>query len=353
LAEQRAAIDHLDSEILQLVNQRLDAALRIGAIKKASGRGVRDIRREVRVLERLVALNRDGILPGRWLLKIYAQLFAASREVQGAAVSGPPALFAVFGDPIGHSLSPVMHQAAFGATGFNGVYLPVQTGDVGRAVEGLRALAMQGASITIPHKESVMAYLDRLDATARSAGAVNTLVNTGTEIAGYNTDCEGAARALLEKTAIEGRGVAVIGAGGAARAVVQGVRSYGGRPTIFNRSAGRGEAAAGDLGVEFRPLPEFSAADFQILVNTTPVGMAPYPELTPVAREKLDAHLTVMDIVYNPRRTRLLREAQAQGCMTIDGLEMFVRQGALQFELWTGIEAPVEIMRLAVAAELV
>jgi shikimate dehydrogenase len=358
LAEQRALIDRLDTEILRLVNQRLEAAVRIGAIKKSSSRVVRDIRREVEVLERLLALNRDGKLPQRALLKIYSHLFAAAREVQGAGDAGPcaggeaPALFAVFGEPIGHSLSPVMHQAAFCATGFNAVYVPVRTDAIGRAVEGLRALGIKGASITIPHKQSVMAHLDRIDATARSAGAVNTLVNTGAEIAGYNTDCEGAARALLEKTAIAGRAVAVIGAGGAARAVVHGVLTHGGRPTLFNRSAARGERVAAELGVEFRPLAEFSAEACQILVNTTPLGMAPHPEQTPVPRERLASHLTVMDIVYNPRRTRLLREAEALGCTIIDGLSMFVWQGARQFELWTGMPAPVEIMRLTVAAEL-
>ena len=128
--------------------------------------------------------------------------------------------------------------------------------------------------------------------------------------------------------------------------------AQGGRAVVYNRSAARGEALSADLGVDFRPLSEFTAEGCDVLVNTTPVGMSPDVEGTPLTRERLRPGLVVMDMVYNPLRTRFLQEAEAAGCTVVDGLAMFVHQGARQFELWTGMPAPIEIMRLAVEAEL-
>ena len=354
---QRQLIDRLDGEILRLLNDRLSAAARIGEIKQRLDLGVLDGGREVHVYQRLLALNREGVLPSRFLLRIYADLICASREIQkmrsGAAGDGdPPARFAVFGNPVGHSLSPIMHTAAFAATAFNGVYVAVPVPEIRPAVAGLRALGFRGASITIPHKESVMACLDEVEETARRIKAVNTIVNANGRLQGYNTDVSGAMRALKDKTPLTGRAVAILGAGGAARAVAFGILAEGGRVTIFNRAAERGEKLADELQAEFRPLSEFKAAPYEILVNTTPVGMAPRVDDTPVAAETLRPGLVVMDIVYNPLKTRLLREAACAGCTTIDGLSMFVHQGARQFELWTGLKAPVDIMRMAVEAEL-
>ncbi|MBI5579632.1 MAG: shikimate dehydrogenase [Deltaproteobacteria bacterium] len=354
---QRQLIDRLDGEILRLLNDRLSAAARIGAIKQRVDLGVLDGGREVHVYQRLLSLNREGILPSRFLLRIYADLICASREIQQIrpSVGGdgePPARFAVFGNPVGHSLSPIMHTAAFAATAFNGVYVAVPVQDIRPAVAGLRALGFRGASITLPHKESVMACLDEVEDTARRIKAVNTIVNAGGRLQGYNTDFSGAIRALKDKTSLAGRAVAILGAGGAARAVAFGILAEGGRVTVFNRAAERGRKLADELQVEFRPLSEFKADSCEIMVNTTSVGMAPRGDDTPVAAEKLRPGLVVMDIVYNPLKTRLLREAVGAGCTIIDGLSMFVHQGARQFELWTGMKAPVDIMRMAVEAEL-
>jgi shikimate dehydrogenase len=354
---QRQLIDRLDGEILRLLNDRLSAAARIGEIKQRLDLGVLDGGREVHVYQRLLALNRKGVLPSRFLLRIYADLICASREIQkmrsGSAGDGnPPARFAVFGNPVGHSLSPIMHTAAFAATAFNGVYVAVPVPEIRPAVAGLRALGFRGASITIPHKESVMACLDEVEETARRIKAVNTIVNANGRLQGYNTDVSGAMRALKDKTPLTGRAVAILGAGGAARAAAFGILAEGGHVTIFNRAAERGEKLADELQAEFRLLSEFKAAPYEILVNTTPVGMAPRVDDTPVAAETLRPGLVVMDIVYNPLKTRLLREAACAGCTTIDGLSMFVHQGARQFELWTGLKAPVDIMRMAVEAEL-
>jgi shikimate dehydrogenase len=282
---------------------------------------------------------------------------AAARDVQGSPAHaadgfGTPALFAVFGNPVVHSLSPVMHNAAFAATGFNGVYAAIRVKDIRLAAAGMRSLGLRGASVTLPHKETVMACLDAIDPSARRIKAVNTIVNADGELKGYNTDGAGALQALREKVSVSGQKIALIGAGGAARAVAHGVLSAGGTVCIFNRSREKGEALATELGAEFRPLEEFAAEHFEILVNTSPVGMTPQVEQSPVPREKLRPGMVVMDIVYTPLKTRLLLEAEAAECVTIDGLAMFVYQGARQFELWTGLPAPVDIMRMAVEAEL-
>ncbi len=357
LMEQRGIIDRLDQEMLRLFNERLAAAGRIGELKRRLGLPIRDTRRETQVFQRLMGINRGGLLANRYVVKVFAVLMAAARDVQGStphAVDGfgTPALFAVFGNPVVHSLSPVMHNAAFAATGFNGVYAAIRVKDIRLAAAGMRSLGLRGASVTLPHKETVMACLDTIDPSARRIKAVNTIVNADGELKGFNTDCAGALQALREKVPVSGQTVAVIGAGGAARAVIHGILSAGGTVCVFNRSRDKGEALATELGAEFRPLEEFTAERFEILVNTSPVGMTPQAEQSPVPREKLRPGMVVMDIVYTPLKTRLLIEAEAAGCVTIDGLAMFVYQGARQFELWTGLSAPVDIMRMAVEAEL-
>jgi shikimate dehydrogenase len=357
LAEERAVIDRLDGEILERFNERLATAARIGELKRRLGLPVRDTDREVQVVQRLMRLNRGSLLANRYMVKVFATLMAAARDVQGAPSRpadgfGTPALFAIFGNPVVHSLSPVMHNAAFGATGFNGVYAAIRVKDIRLAVAGFRSLGLRGASITLPHKETVMACLDYIDPWARRIKAVNTLVNENGTLKGFNTDWTGALKALGERVAVAGRRVGVIGAGGAARAVAHGVMSAGGAVSLFNRTTEKGAALAAELGVSFKPLGQFDADGIEILVNTTSAGMAPQTEESPVPREQLRPDMVVMDIVYHPLRTRLLRDAEAAGCATIDGLAMLVHQGALQFELWTGMTAPIDIMRMAAEAEL-
>ena len=357
LAEERAVIDRLDGEILERFNERLATAARIGELKRRLGLPVRDTDREVQVVQRLMRLNRGSLLANRYMVKVFATLMAAARDVQGAPSRpadgfGTPALFAIFGNPVVHSLSPVMHNAAFGATGFNGVYAAIRVKDIRLAVAGFRSLGLRGASITLPHKETVMACLDYIDPWARRIKAVNTLVNENGTLKGFNTDWTGALKALGERVAVAGRRVGVIGAGGAARAVAHGVMSAGGAVSLFNRTTEKGAALAAELGVSFKPLGQFDAEGIEILVNTTSAGMAPQTEQSPVPREQLRPDMVVMDIVYHPLRTRLLRDAEAAGCATIDGLAMLVHQGALQFELWTGMTAPIDIMRMAAEAEL-
>jgi shikimate dehydrogenase len=353
----RQKIDEIDKQLLHLINKRLAVAKEIGSIKGQSKTNVVDTRRETEVFQKLVDLNRAGPLTRKSLFQIFNAIIAASREVQQAQIQKPlgrnvPALFAVIGNPVSHSLSPIMHNCAFTVTGYEGLYLPLEMGDIQSAVSGLKALKFGGASITIPHKVSIIEFLDELDDMALKIKAVNTVVNKDGLLFGYNTDCSGAIMALANITPITDREVAIIGAGGAARAIGFGIKSQGGRITILNRSKEKGEKLARDLDAAFIPLAEVTKLNCNILVNTTSVGMTPHIEDMCVPADILDENMVVMDIVYNPLKTKLLREAEKKGCTIIDGLSMFIHQGAGQFELWTGLKAPVDMMRMSVLAAL-
>ncbi len=267
-------------------------------------------------------------------------------------IDSSTSLYGVFGDPVSHSLSPVMQNAAFSHIGYNGVYLAFRVKEIGAAIAGVKAMNIKGISITIPYKISVIDFLDEMDDMSMKIGAVNTVINRNGSLAGYNSDYLGAVAALAEKTTIRDKEVAIIGAGGAARAIGFGILSEGGRLTILNRSAEKGEHLANALNAEFSLLKDFKEAKYQILINTTPLGMTPDIETTPVPEACLEKGMTVMDIVYNPLKTRLLNEAEKAGCTIIDGVSMFVYQGAFQFELWTGEKAPIEIMKNAVLDRL-
>jgi shikimate dehydrogenase len=261
-------------------------------------------------------------------------------------------VFAVIGDPVAHSLSPAMHNAAFAHTGYNGAYHAFRVTDVGAAVAGMRAFGIRGMSVTLPHKVSIVRHLDRLDPAAEKIGAVNTVVNREDRLVGYNSDAPGAVKALLSKTEIRGKSAAILGAGGAARAIGFGIVSEGGRVVVLSRTKKKGEALARDLGGEYLPMSDAGRLASPILINATPVGMTPDVASTPFPGNCLDPRMIVMDIVYAPLRTRFLREAEAAGCTVIDGLRMFLYQGACQFELWTGLPAPLEAMEAAVTARL-
>ncbi len=262
-------------------------------------------------------------------------------------------LFGVFGDPVAHSLSPAIHNQAFARTGINAVYLAFRVQDLTSAMAGVRALPLAGVSITLPHKVAVMDHLDEVDPEARAMGAVNTVVNRGGHLVGYNTDAWGALKALRERGMTPaGKTAAVLGAGGAARAIGYGLVNKGARVLIVNRGAEKGQALARSLGAEFYPLSEFGKLTPDLVINTTSVGMAPDSDAMVVDPSGLDPAVVVMDIVYNPVETAFLRSARRAGCQVVDGLAMFVHQGARQFELWTGRKAPLEVMRRAAELQL-
>jgi shikimate dehydrogenase len=357
LERHRQEIDDIDRQLLHLIHQRLAVARVIGNLKGLHKKRVVDTRREAEIIRKLLDMNSEDLLSRDALFRIFSAIIAASREVQHRQLRMPvehnaPVLFAVIGNPVSHSLSPVMHNCAFGATGYRGLYLPLEIGNIHSAVAGIKALNFGGASVTIPHKAAVIELLDELDEMAYKINAVNTIVSNNGMLKGHNTDCSGAIAALTSIAQIANKDVCIIGAGGAARAIGFGIKAGKGRITILNRTIAKGEKLADDLDAGFIPLAEVTELNCDILVNTTSVGMTPQVEETCVPAGLLKKDMLIMDIVYNPLKTRLLKEAQKIGCTTIDGLSMFIHQGAAQFELWTGMKAPVEMMRLAVLTAL-
>ncbi|WP_456434388.1 shikimate dehydrogenase [Thermosulfuriphilus sp.] len=268
-------------------------------------------------------------------------------------ITGRTKVFGIIGYPVAHSLSPAMHNAAFRVTGYPGVYVPFPTRPetLPAALSGLKALGINGVSVTVPHKVAVMDLLDEIDPLARRIGAVNTIVTSPKGLKGLNTDWLGALKAIEEVIDPRGRRVLILGAGGAARAIAYGLSEAGAEVVILNRTRSKAEALAREIGAVAGDLEEMVHLSAEILIQTTTVGLEEDRSLVP--REVLSQFKVVMDIVYSPLKTRLLKEAEAAGCQTIDGLSMLVYQGAAQFELWTEEKAPIEIMRKAALDALV
>ena len=255
-----------------------------------------------------------------------------------------PAHFALFGNPVSQSLSPAMHTAAFAQMGLNADYTAHRVDDAAEVVRRVRESGIRGASITIPFKETVMALLDEVDPAAAAIGAINTIVNRDGMLAGYNTDGPGLVSDLSEWIAIRGTTFVILGAGGAARAAVYSLRDAGGIPIVVNRTAERAQVLADRFGCRWEPAREIGRLRADCLINTTPLGMFPETVRTPLEKCFLVRFPRVMDMIYNPMKTRLLREAEAAGCAVRSGVGMFVHQGVEQIRLWTGQEAPQEEM---------
>ncbi len=273
-------------------------------------------------------------------------------------VDGKTALHGIIGNPVGHSLSPVMHNAAFTAMAMNAVYVAMPVEEVAEAVTGLAALGFVGVSVTVPHKETVMEYLDEIDPVAKRIGAVNTLLfrrhpeNGSLVSRGFNTDWLGSNLALAEKMKLPASRVLILGAGGAARAVGFGLVEAGAEVIVSNRSADRGQELADWLGCRFCPRDQLDTVQADALVNTTSVGMVPDSAAIPIEPALLVNFKLVMDIVYAPLETTLLQAAAAAGCDIVDGLAMLLYQGAVQFKIWTGRQPPRDVMRKALLTEL-
>lgn len=273
-------------------------------------------------------------------------------------INGKTKLYGIIGQPVAHSLSPAMHNSAFAALGMNGIYVPMEVTDVGGAIAGLKQLGFIGVSVTVPHKVAVMEHLDEIDPVAARIGAVNTVYfarEPGSDAVfarGFNTDWQGSNLALQQEVQLRGTRVLVIGAGGAAKAVGFGLIEAGAEVILTNRTAARGEQLAGLIGCDFIDSESLAGVSAEVLVNTTSVGMEPHSSDMVLAPQLLSNFAVVMDIVYAPLHTSLLREAQARGCRTIDGLAMLHHQGAAQFTIWTGREPPAGIMRQALITAL-
>ena len=267
-------------------------------------------------------------------------------------------LAAVIGSPVRHSLSPAMHNAAFGALGLDWVYVAfeVPPGAVGAALTGMRTLGLGGLSVTIPHKASALAEVDEASEAARAVGAVNTVVPVGGgRLRGENTDGAGFLASLGDEGFEPGgRTCAVLGAGGAARAVVHALASAGAAEVVVvNRTPARGEEAAALAGAAGRLGTAGDVPSVDLVVNATPLGLAGGdPAMLPVDPALLRPGQLLVDLVPNPAVTPLMRAAAEGGLRVAGGLGMLVHQGALAFELWTGRPAPLDVMRAAAAAAL-
>ncbi len=263
----------------------------------------------------------------------------------------------ILGDPVAHSLSPKMHNAAYQALGIADrfVYLAahVRSEELEQAVAGARAMKFRGITCTIPHKTAILRWLDDIDPIAQQIGAVNTVVCEQGRWVGYNTDWQGMIEPLKQRRSLVGARVAVIGAGGTARAAGFGLHREGAQVVFLNRSVERARALADALGGEAYALERSEViAACDIVIHTTSVGMSPEVERSPLPASVFRAKQLVMDAIYTPMQTRLLRDAQEQGASVISGIEMFLQQGAAQFALYTGISAPIEVMRAVVMEAL-
>lgn len=267
-------------------------------------------------------------------------------------ITGRTALVGIFGDPVAHTFSPAMHNAAFDALGLDWRYVAFHVAPAGLAdaMAGVRALGLRGINVTVPHKEAVLPHLDDVDEPARRIRAVNTVIHRNGKLKGTNTDGAGFVRSLKEEGfPFKGRRVCVLGAGGAARAVCFSLLEEG---VAFLRVVNRTKAKARILSEDLNRFCNRTEAagrvetlgDFDLLVNTTSLGLHADDPL-PLDASLLRRELTVCDLIYNPVQSRLLAEAEAAGARAINGLGMLLWQGVLAFEHWTGREAPVESMR--------
>ena len=254
-------------------------------------------------------------------------------------------LYAVFGNPVAHSMGPLMHNTWFTHCKVNAVYMAFALTDIRRGMDAMRALNIKGASVTIPFKEKILEYLDGVDDMAADIGAVNTVINRNGQLWGYNTDCAGAVDPVKQICSPGNKNVYILGAGGAARAVAFGMAREKAQVFIVNRNEERGQRLCDHVKAVFVSWDDFTGTDADIIINTTPCGMVPDIHSTPVQSRVLHDKMVVMDIVYNPLDTRLLADARSAGCTTIDGLSMFIHQGAHQFRLFTGQEPPLNLMK--------
>lgn len=265
------------------------------------------------------------------------------------------AVFGVIADPIGHSLSPQIHNAALDAAGIDAVYVPfrVPADTLGEFMRNMDRLGVRGLSVTIPHKEAITSHLTKATHDANGIKAVNTVVRRGDDLVGCNTDC-GAAMDSLEHamgevgadpSPLQGKRVLLLGSGGVARAISFGLKKRGAKITIAGRTRERAERLAKEFDGRAVDWPARHNRDADVLINCTPIGMHPNVDHSPIGKTYLKPGLIVFDTVYNPESTLLIKEARENGCEVITGVDMFVRQAALQFLLFTDKEPPTELMR--------
>lgn len=288
----------------------------------------------------------NATAPGQTSLRDLKDIYRADHIKRQTRVYG------VIGDPIAHSLSPAMQNAGFVASRMNAIYLPFLVRDLRDFVDSIEDLGIRGFSVTIPHKERILKFLDVVDPLAKRIGAVNTVIVRGNgKLYGFNTDYVGVLRSLEQRIPLHGSRVLILGAGGAARAVALALVEAGASVCVHARRANKAAGLAKAVGGEAIKRSHLRKEFFDAIVNATPVGMHPQVNASPLDANELNCRL-VFDTIYRPRETRLLQLARRRGIETVSGVDMFVAQGTAQFEIWTGRRAPSDIMRRTVTAAL-
>jgi 3-dehydroquinate dehydratase/shikimate dehydrogenase len=298
----------------------------------------------------------NATAPGQLTIKDLKQLYRYDN------INVETGLYGVIADPVGHSLSPAIHNACFGDKQMNKLYLPLLVEGGQREFDLFlrhallrKWLNFRGFSVTIPHKENALAYVRTsrgyIEPLAQKIGAANTLlVGPDGKLEAYNTDYAGALDAItsemkITKAKLNGLPVAVVGAGGVSRAIVAGLSDAGAQITIYNRTVEKAQKLAAEFDCEFAPLDDLKSLEAKLLINCTSIGMHPNVEATPVAKEYIKRGMVVFDTVYNPAETLLLKEARKKRIKTIDGISMFVNQAMAQFKLFTQTDGNAELMR--------
>jgi 3-dehydroquinate dehydratase/shikimate dehydrogenase len=288
----------------------------------------------------------EATAPGQLTIEQMKELYRADRLSRRTRVYG------VIGDPVGHSLGPLLHNTAFVARRMNAVYLPFLVRELGDFLGVIEPWGIAGFSVTLPHKERVLRHLDDCDPLANQIGAVNTVVvRGGGRLYGYNTDYVGVLRAIEQRMALRGSRILLVGAGGSARAAAYALAQGGAAVAITARRMTRAKILARAVGGEAIERRRVHGEFFDAIVNATPVGMYPHSSGSPLKPRELNCRL-LMDLIYRPLKTRLLELAERRGIETISGVEMFLTQAAAQFEIWTGTRAPQAAMRRVVLSAL-
>jgi len=363
----RSLRDNLEAFELLLARHKPTIALCMGEFGLPS----RVLAKKFGALLTFAALDHDhATAPGQPTVDELKQLY------RWDALGPATRVYGVIGHPVGHSMSPAIHNAGFDATGFNGVYLPMP---IAPGYEPFKAtvdawlnmpeLHLRGASVTIPHKEHLLKFVGEMGGTieplAQRIGAANTLtIEDDGSLHASNTDYAAALDAVvagmgITRDQLTGRSVAVVGAGGVSRAIVAGFAEHGADVTLYNRTVAKAQALADEFAdlpgtLTAKPADAIGDQPHDVWINGTPLGMSPDVDTTPVPPDVLQNNpgAVVFDTVYNPVRTRLLRDAEAAGCTTVTGVDMFVRQGAAQFERWTGQAAPLAVFERVILERL-
>jgi 3-dehydroquinate dehydratase/shikimate dehydrogenase len=322
---------HRRRNVIVVPMGEVGAAGRIAALREGSALAYASISRPV--------------APGQLSLESMQSLYRVDRHSRGTE------LYGVIGNPIAHSLSPLLHNTGFGHRRIDAVFVPFLVRDLPDFVKSVRPLRISGFSVTLPHKQQILHHLDECDPLAQEIGAVNTVAVRAGKLHGYNTDFDGVMQSLGKRMKLEGARVLIYGAGGAARSVAFAAARAGAILFFCARRPEGARNAARAFGGEAVERKDLREMEFDAIVNATPIGMIPHTEASPLEAAELRCGL-VFDLIYRPLRTRLLRLAERRGIQTLSGVEMFVAQGVAQWELWTGDKAPGAAMRAEVTAAL-